>query len=228
VRVAAAVLTFRAVTHDRIGLLEQTIGSLDEADDVFVVDNGSDDGSDGYVRELGGHCHHGDLTTSGHGTNLCARILAGTTADICVLSDDDMLWRAGWRDQLEAWWTEADDDVALTGCHIEPLFPWNEVIGPVRFAGVPGLVRSSTGAASWSYRSRHFDAIFGPAGIPQQVQGHGDVPACDRVRDRGFRICQIHLAEHVGHERSTWGNRTTDRYGWDVAPAMRLLQAVPA
>lgn len=227
-KVAAAVLTYRAVTHDRVDLMLDTLDSLDEADAVYLVDNGSDDASADLVRELGGHVHAGALHTSGHGTNLCARILASTDADICVLSDDDMIWRPGWRDQLEAWWSSAPDDIALTGCHIEPLFHWNEVDGVVAHGGIPALVRHSTGAASWSYRASSYETIFGPSGIPQQIQGHGDVPACDRVRERGFRICQIDLAEHVGNDRSTWGNMTVERYGWDVGAARELLKAVPA
>jgi glycosyltransferase involved in cell wall biosynthesis len=224
VKIAAAVLTFQAVTHDRVDLLLDTLDSLDEADELLVVDNGSTDGSQDLVHDLGGYVNDAPLTTSGHGTNLQARLLAATDADICVLSDDDMHWRPGWSDRLRSWWADAPDDVALTGCHIEPLFPWNKVHGTITRGGIPALVRASTGAASWSYRARHYDDIFGPAGIPQQVQGHGDVPACDRIHDRGFRICQIDLADHRGHERSTWGNRTIERYGWDVQPAIDLLK----
>lgn len=224
-KVHAAVLTYRAKSTDRVQLMLDTVASLNEADAVYLVDNGSDDGSDQMVEQLGGYVSTSTIHTSGAGTNLCARILAGTDAEVCVLSDDDMFWRPGWRRQLEQWWQAAPDDVALTGCHIEPLFPWNEVTGTVRYGGIPGLVRASTGAASWSYRARHFDTIFGPAGIPQQVQGHGDVPACDRIYDRGHRICQIDLADHTGHERSTWGNRTVERWGWDLGPALELLEA---
>lgn len=227
-KVAAAVLTYRAVSFDRVELLEQTLDSLDSVDELYLIDNNSDDGTAELVKEMGGFTHHLPLHTSGHGTNLCARVLASTDADICVLSDDDMLWRDGWRDQLERWWGEAPDDVALTGCHLEPMFHWNEISGTVAFGAVPGLVRASTGAASWSYRPRHFDAIFGPSGIPQQVQGHGDVPACDRLIDRGYRICQIDLADHAGHNHSTWGNITVDKYGWDVDTVRTMLQAVPA
>jgi glycosyltransferase involved in cell wall biosynthesis len=228
VKVCAAVLTYRALSTGRVDLLERTLDSLDEADDVYLFDNGSDDGSAELVDEWGGVSHDRDLHTSGHGTNMCARILAGTDADICVLSDDDMFWRPGWRDTLTAWWSMAPEDVALTGCHIEPAFHWNEIEGAVRFGGVPGLVRTSTGAASWSYRAEDYETIFAPKGIPQQVQGHGDVPACDRLRQRDRRICQIDIADHIGHERSTWGNLTVQKYGWNVEPIRRALEAVPA
>lgn len=224
-RVAAAVLTYRAKSTDRIGLLAVTVDSLREADAVYVIDNGSDDGSDRLIRKLyNGFTHGWPIHTSGFGTNLCARVARGDGADIVVLSDDDMLWRDGWRDKLEAWWVDAPDDLGLTGCHVEPLFPWNEYLGTVTYGGLSGLERTSSGAASWSYRKEHLDVVLGPVGIPQQVQGYGDVPACDRLRDRGYRICQVDLAEHIGHGRSTWGNKTVEKYGWDLEPALALLE----
>lgn len=223
-KVAAAVLTYQALSHDRVGLMHATIASLREADEIYLVDNGSDDGTERIVTAMGGYCSSDLLTTSGHGTNMQARILAGSDADICVLSDDDMFWRPGWRAKLESWWEAAPDDIALTGCHLEPSFHWNTIVGETHRGGVRALVRHSTGAASWSYRAAHYVDIFGPCGIPQLIQGHGDVPACERLRDRGFRICQIDLADHVGHNHSTWGNLTVDKFGWDVEPVRAMLE----
>jgi glycosyltransferase involved in cell wall biosynthesis len=225
-RVCAVVLTYRALTANRELMLADTVASLKaEADAVYVVDNGSDDDSDRLVRTLYNGLTHGfPLHTSGYGTNLCARVAAGDGADLVMLSDDDMWWRPGWRAALEQWWRFAPEDVALTGGHIEPLFPWNACLGRVEFGEIPGLERTSSGSASWTYRASSFEMIFGPQGIPQQVQGYGDVPACDRVRDRGGRICQLDLAEHRGHGRSTWGNVTIEKYGWDLDPALAILQ----
>lgn len=225
-RVAAAVLTYRALSTGREHLLADTVASLKaEADAVYVVDNGSDDDSDRMVRTTYHGLTHGfPLHTSGYGTNLCARVAAGDGADLVVLSDDDMWWRPGWRATLEQWWRFAPEDVALTGGHIEPLFHWNECVGRVEFGEVPGLERTSTGSASWTYRAERFADIFGPRGIPQQVQGYGDVPACDRLRERGFRICQVDVAEHRGHGQSTWGNSTVEKFGWDLGPALAILR----
>jgi glycosyltransferase involved in cell wall biosynthesis len=218
--VRAAVLTYRAVATGRLDLLIQTVRSLAEADSVHIVDNGSDDGSAELVESWGGYTSSSGVTTSGHGTNLCARILAATDADICLLSDDDMVWRPGWRAELEAWWAGAPDDVWLTGCHLEPDYPWNARSGVLVVGERTGIVRASTGAASWTYRrARHAD-IFP---IPQQVQGWGDVPACDKIDERGGRICQIDLADHAGHGRSTWGNQTEAKYGHDLEPVRKLV-----
>ena len=208
-KVAVAILTHNATSTGRLALLRRCHASLLEADTVIVVDNGSTDGSGDWVEWLGGYAHRGSLHTSGHGTNLQARVLAGTDADICVHSDDDMIWQPGWRRKLERWWADAADDVALTGCHLEGEWPWNAITGKALFGGIPGLVRFSTGAASWSYRASMAGRIFP---IPQQVQGFGDVPACDRLGQDGFRVCQIDLATHEGAV-STWGNLTSEKYG---------------
>ena len=135
-----------------------------------------------------------------------------------------MLWRPSWRERLEAWWSEAPDDVAMTGCHIEPDFHWNTITDRIVWGGIPGLVRESTGGASWSIPRDRLDVFFAPAGIWQQNQGYGDVMACGRLHERGYRICQIDLAEHAGQGMSTWGNATEFKYGWDIGPVLSILQ----
>lgn len=216
-KVAACILTFNPVEFGRLDMLKAARESLDGADEVYLVDNGSTDGFDWPVS----HRNESGLTTSGMGTNLCARVLAATDADICVLSDDDIFWRPGWRDTLEQWWAGAPDHVWLTGCHIEPVYPWNGEPKPVMFGGVRGLRRESTGAATWSFRRSDFSKIFP---IPQQVQGWGDVPACDRIDELGGWVCQLDLADHAGADASTWGNITATKYGEDIEPVRRLVR----
>lgn len=217
-RVVACVLTFNPTRHDRLALLRETVTSLSEADEVRVVDNGSTDGTD-FTGLPVKHRNTSGLTTSGMGTNLCARVCLGADADLCVLSDDDMWWRPGWRSKLEAWWNDVPADVALTGCHLEADYPWNTRTGQIDCGGVTGLLRASTGAASWTFRAADWP-IIGP--IPQQVQGFGDVPACDRLHERGYRIAQIDLAEHRG-DTSTWGNQTYAKYGDDLSQVRELI-----
>lgn len=217
-RIAACVLTFQQITTGRQQLFQDTLTSLrDNAGaqiDLYVVDNGSQDGTADLVRDLGGYCYTGTNTTSGHGTNLAAQVVRGSGADICVLSDDDMIWHQNWYHELVDWWTHAPDDVALTGCHLEPEYPWNEIRSTIDVKNRRGLIRASTGAASWSFRNHEWPLI-GP--IPQVKQGWGDVPACNRLEARGYRIAQIDLATHAGGNRSTWGNGSSDltRYPLD-------------
>ena len=210
-RIAVAVLTYNQLANDREVLFKDTVASLRynarSPIDLYVVDNGSTDGTDQLVREMGGYCYTGTNTTSGHGTNLCARITQGSGADLCVLSDDDMIWHDGWDTNLRDWWSGIPEDVKLTGCHLEPEYPWNMIHDAIDVNGRRGLVRASTGAASWSFRNQDWKLI-GP--IPQVKQGWGDIPACNRLESRGFRIAQIDLATHNGGGQSTWGNDSSD------------------
>lgn len=224
-KIAAAVLTYNPIRHGREKMLVATIHSLKAANvDVYLVDNGSTDGFAKRAEKAGGVVNRSGLTTSGHGTNLCARVLAATDADICVLSDDDISWRPGWATQLREWWHHAPDDIWLTGCHLEPQYPWNEIHDVVEVGkgkrAIKGLIRNSTGAATWSFRRRDYERIFP---IPQQVQGWGDVPACERIWEHGGRVAQIGIADHAGHGMSTWGNQTNVKYGHDMAPVEELV-----
>lgn len=214
-KVAAVVLTWNPTRHGRLGLLADTVESLAEADDVIVVDNGSTDGTDlaGYRT----HRNDGPNTTSGYGTWTCLRVGAGTGAELVVVSDDDMVWRSGWRDKLEAFWQAAPDDVLLAGGHLEPAFPWNEI----RDVREGWIERNSTGAASWTTTNPSKVVEIG-AMWDLTTQGKWDVYVCHLVRSFGLRIGQLDLAEHVGTV-STWGNGTVDRWGWDVAPIRELI-----
>lgn len=224
--ITAAVLTYNMVANGRVDLFEQTMASLSVPGvRVIPVDNGSDDGTGEIVAELGGYVSQSSVTTSGHGTNLCARVALGTDPDLCVLSDDDMVWHDGWADRLAAWWADTPDRLLLTGCHLEPVFPWNRIHGRIVCGGVPGLVRASTGAASWSFRPADWPTI-GP--IPERRQGWGDVPACEALTVRNYQIAQLDLADHAGHGRSSWGNRTVELHGWDIDPVRAALEGVPA
>ena len=155
-RVAAAVLTYRALSTGRGRLLRRCWESLQEADAVYLVDNGSGDGTEVLVDWLGGYCHRGTLHTSGHGTNLCARVLAGDGANICVHSDDDMVWRPGWRAKLERWWAEAPADVAgsvgtltLSCVHLSPGEDSKGFIGAAFRQARKLVVESDTSRCQW-------------------------------------------------------------------------------
>ena len=70
-RIAVAVLTYNQIENDREALFKDTVASLrynaHGPIDLYVVDNGSTDGSRELVREMGGYCYTGSNTTSGHG-----------------------------------------------------------------------------------------------------------------------------------------------------------------
>lgn len=221
--IAATILTHNLYANERVDLFERTYASLAvEGVTVIPVDNGSTDTTAEWMAQLGGYCYRGSNTTCARGTNISARVALGTGADICVLSDDDMEWSEDWTEWLQDFWKGAPDDVILAGCHLEPEFSWNAITDRVSWRGVRALIRESTGAASWSFRARDWPLI-GP--IPDRIQGYGDVPACERIRARGYRIAQLDLATHLGQGRSSWGNRTDELYGWNVEPVRAILEA---
>lgn len=214
--VLAVVLSWNPTRTGRYGLLERTCETLADADRVIVVDNGSTDGTD-FGRWTSWRNETAN-TTSGYGTWCGLRIGAGSGADLVVVSDDDMVWHDGWRGRLEAFWQAAPDDVLLAGGHLEPAFFWNEIV-----AVHDGWVeRASTGAASWTTTRPQQVAEYGAA-LRLDQQGVWDVPVCQKVREAGWRIGQLDLAEHVG-ETSTWGNGTVEQYGWAVEPIRDLIR----
>jgi hypothetical protein len=219
-RIAACVLTYNLFDTERKDLFEQTVDTLKSGGvELFVVDNGSVDGTAKLVdraTDWKPYLSTISNTTSGSGTWTCCRLLAGSEADICVVSDDDMCWKPGFADELEAWWSAAPGPLTITGGHLEPEFFWNEILARPTYGKVPGLVRTSTGAASWTFRKEHFARLaLVAAGLPINRQGHWDVPMCNGLREQNWQIGQIDLATHAGQGRSSWGNQTANLYGWE-------------
>jgi glycosyltransferase involved in cell wall biosynthesis len=130
VKVVAIVLTHQAVTFDRLTMLSDTVQSLREADEVLIVDNGSTDGSAVRVEDLGGFAYRpaDGVSTCGRGMNVCITA-AAKRGDVVVFSNDDIVWRAGWRAQLEAFWVGAPEDVKIVSGLLEIDYPWNKPRG---------------------------------------------------------------------------------------------------
>lgn len=220
-KVAVGVLTWNQMSTGRHKLFKQTVASLvrdiDKVDlDLFIVDNGSTDGSADYVRSIGGTAVEHPITTCGHGMNVTIRLCAASGADLVVFSNDDIAWRPGALPALVRFWSEAPDDILIAAGLLEDDFPWNTVRERIEFGGVPGLVRDSAPGGTWTLRARDWPKI-GP--IPEAA-GWDDVPTCERLRAKGYRVAQLDLADHLGQDASTWGNgserfgRPLDRAAW--------------
>jgi glycosyltransferase involved in cell wall biosynthesis len=219
VKVVAVVLTHQALTFDRLTMLSDTVQSLREADEVLIVDNGSTDGSAVRVEDLGGFAYRpaDGVSTCGRGMNICMTI-ASKRGDVVVFSNDDIVWRAGWRAQLEAFWAGAPDDIKIASGLLEIDYPWNKPRGVVDAGGVRGLVRETVPGGAWTLRSSDWPLV-GP--VPEK-RGWDDVPTCHRVNGKGWRCVALDLSDHAGEGSSTWGNGSAafgqplDREAWGL------------
>ena len=204
-RVAVGVLTHDQFKYDRHELFKQTLLSLFDGDhpyELFIVDNGSTDGTRDYVRDLGGLCIDDPITTCGHGMNVTIGVCVNSGADLVVFSNDDIHWHPGALEQIVRFWGEAPEDVLICSGSLEPDYPWNTARERIESGGVKGLIRDTAPGGTWTLRAKDWNRI-GP--VPE-TKGWDDVPTCQRLKEHGFRVAQIDAADHVGEGHSTWGN----------------------
>jgi glycosyltransferase involved in cell wall biosynthesis len=199
VKVAAAVLTWQQYETGRHDLFKQTVESLAGAvDHLFVVDNGSTDGTAEYVKKLGGYSNPGPVTSCGYGMNLSAAICQLAGADLVVLSNDDIIWYPDAIDRLTSIWEMMPEDVKIVSGLLQAGYPWNQATGREG----PVLIRDTVPGGAWTYRSVDYPLIFP---VPTKP-GWDDVPTCRRLTNQRFRVGAVDLAEHGGEASSSWGN----------------------
>jgi GT2 family glycosyltransferase len=226
-KIAVGVLTHNQFRYDRHELFKRTVTSLVHDIDkisleLYIVDNGSTDETPEYVRSIGGTVLSDPITTCGHGMNATIGICAGSGAELVVFSNDDIEWRAGALPALVRFWSEAPADILIASGLLEDDFPWNTVRERVDYGGVPGLIRDTAPGGTWTLRAADWGKI---APVPEAA-GYDDVPTCNRLRAKGYRVCQLDLAEHQGEHVSTWGNisrelgKPLDRAAWGLPVSM--------
>jgi len=221
VKVAVGVLTHNQFETGRHELFKATVASLRQGGypfDLYIVDNGSTDETSDYVASLGGLVLHDPVTTCGHGMNATIGACAASGAGLVVFSNDDIYWHDGAIEALVRFWGAAPRDILIASGSLEPDYPWNTPREMVEAGGVRALIRDTAPGGTWTLRARDWKVI-GP--VPES-QGYDDVPTCRRLTARGYRVCQIDLADHVGEEVSTWGNASytyaepLDREKWGI------------
>ena len=205
-KVVGWTFTQDAFTHGRDDWFRQAVDALGEADEVLVFDHQSEDGSDELVRELGGTCwtHDDGNRTIGRAMNLGHQAAADAAGPdgIVVTAQDDIVWRPGWREKVEAFWSDAPLDIGILCGLLEPNFPWAAPLERVEHGGVAGLSRLTVPGSAWAYRG----AMWQVMRWANEVAPSHDMPICNRVRDAGFRLVGADLADNLGAHRSTWGN----------------------
>jgi hypothetical protein len=195
---------------------------------------------------------NGPNTTPGAGKNGMLPIILGQwpppgDPKLIVMSDDDMLWRPNAGATLERFWSHrrCPDNLAILSALLEPEYPWNTPRETVHVGGIgeptiSALVRDSAPGAAWTFRYGGCSHGIGPhfhtcQHLPDGVLEHGrrsvfvddfgyDYEYCGRLRAVGLTVAQIDLAEHIGGDMSTHGNRAhedvrckpLDRERWGV------------
>jgi hypothetical protein len=171
---------------------------------------------DSYQPEDGNH-------TPGRGRNWIRHHLLALRSeqrwdfDVVVLSDDDMEWKVGASEVIEAIWNNPSDKLVIVCGLLEPVWHWNTPRRTQECGGVNVLVRDSCPGAAWTFRWKDEEKIF-----PVKADFGYDVDTCRRLVAEGYEVAQVDLAEHAGWGASTHGNEALaagqplDRDKWKV------------
>lgn len=94
-----------AISKNEAQFAQRWVASMSEADDIYVLDTGSDDGTPELLKSLGVHVKRQTVTPWRFDTarNLSLDMVAEDT-DICVCTDLDEVFHKGWRTELERAW----------------------------------------------------------------------------------------------------------------------------
>ena len=221
-----AVKTFQPTAGLRWGLLERTMDSVREnfaSAKCLLYDNSpTDDDAEQLMSLLGewrfGMTKDGTTHTPGDGANRLVKIAGDLwSVDVLVTSDDDMAWKPGAQEKLNAFWSEAPEDVTICCGLLEPVWEHNKPRELVEAGGQKALVRDSVPGAAWSFRMRHVKRIF-----PVVADFGYDTRACERLLSQGHRVCAMDLCDHAGWGASSHGNemlrraRPLDREKWGI------------
>lgn len=218
--IAAAVLTHNVIAYDRLGLLQDTLYSLaaQEPDALFVISNGSDDGTEEYVDSIGGTVVDDPISTCGHGMNVSIGIAVESGCDVVVFSNDDIAFEPDALYRIERFWEQAPDDLLIASGLLEDDYPWNTVYERIEVGSEVGLVRRTAPGGVWTLRASDWPRI---QPVPEAA-GWDDVPVSLRLQANGYRVAQFEWAHHRGQDRSTWENashrfgKPLDRKKWGV------------
>jgi hypothetical protein len=207
IRVSIAVRAWNVMDGQRRAWFDATLASLKDAGhpyELFIVDNGSIDGSSELIASLGGHVvpRNAGGNSSGSGMNIAIERALSSQPDLIVFSDDDIAWHPGFLRRAVEFWSHSPPDLALLSGFIEPRWPWNAVRGVVHCGPLRTIIRESAPGGAWTFPAANWRWIG-----PLDPGMSADYDACMRLRRAGFRIGQADLALHMGAGFSTWGNK---------------------
>ncbi len=186
---------------------ERTIASLQRTEhpfDLVLFDNGSTDGTEKRVAEMGGVCNTTDNHWIGHGFREAVELALETEPDLILFSADDYEYLDGWLERLVAFWDKASKDVGIVSCHLEPHFRWNGILDVVDVGEKRALWRDTVPGSNWSFRPSLWSLL--KSRVPDNAHKY-DKKTCRWLRaEHGLMTCAMDLARHIGDRERAWTN----------------------
>lgn len=161
-----------AICKNESAFAERWFRSMSEANEIYVLDTGSTDGSVEKLRSLGAHVSVENFTPFRFDVARNRSLeLVPADVDVCVCTDLDEVFCAGWREKLEAVWREGvtrlryryvwsfnpdgSDGVTFLGdkIHARNLYRWKH---PVHEVLVPLAGVAETYAVDGELRLEHY------------------------------------------------------------------------
>lgn len=193
------------LSYNRRDLLVRTLTSLYQGGvDVFLYDNGSHDGAEQIVKELGGAVNTGANQSTGHGMNKVIEMALAANPDVVLFSADDFVYDLDFEEKIVEFWNNAPEDIKLASCYLEPSWDWNNVSQVSDAGGVHYAIRETIPGSNWMFRASDKDLILP---ISEKTGGE-DIEICNRLTAQGYRLAALDLVEHTGEFKSAWGNQS--------------------
>lgn len=202
-KIGVGLLTFDHIRTGRSQDFHRTLDSIsrERPDQLVVLTNGSTDGTERVVEEMGGIVDDTDSRIFYGNTRLIEELRDN---DLIILSADDLEYKEGWLERVASFMEVAPPHLALASAYLEPIWAWNTPRRTVTYGGQKALIRDSVCGSSWIFRSEDWDWI-GP--FPEQMPGE-DLIVCQKLAHLGKKMAALDLSEHIGEERSAWGNQS--------------------
>ena len=97
-----------AISKNEEQFVDRWVDSMQEADDIYVLDTGSSDHTVERLKERGVHVTSQVITPWRFDVARNASLdLVPEDTDICVCTDIDEVFEPGWREKLESLWDES-------------------------------------------------------------------------------------------------------------------------
>jgi len=230
-RITVGVVTHNIFLGLRCDLFIRTVKSIDAAFpgcSKILLDNGSSDGTDEFIlgsrdisRDWQIICYKpaDGVCTPGRGHNELIKHVLKQKPHVVVFSDDDMEWYPSAGSTLGKFWSAKPSDPVILCGLLEPEWHWNTPRETIERGGVKALVRDSCPGSGWTFLAESWSKI-GPV-----FDGFGyDHKTCIALGEKGLRVAQIDLSEHLGWELSTHnnnavaaeGNKPVDKKKWGL------------